>query len=168
MKSSDRQSVPLCGLGTQKDRFAVSEDGKAVCDSKTGLWWQQTPGDPPDANCGNSNSCTWQEARDYCANLDLHERRWRLAERGEYPIPKSEYFPRKPEIHPRPPREIPKNRILNNGPFTNVKAVYWAAPKGAVPVILDFNSYPILDPRDLERVGKKVWCVSGGRNADAP
>jgi len=73
---------PPCGPGTRDQRFVVK--GEKVCDNTTGLWWQRTPGDPTDDICGNTDTCTWQEAINYCTNLELtgkhKKKQWRLPE----------------------------------------------------------------------------------------
>ena len=51
---------PLCGEGTEGQRFVVSEDGTEVCDNTTGLFWEQKPDDI---------KRTWEEALAYCPTL---------------------------------------------------------------------------------------------------
>ena len=36
-------AAPLCGAGTEGQRFHVSHDGTEVCDNTTGLHWEQNP-----------------------------------------------------------------------------------------------------------------------------
>jgi hypothetical protein len=53
----------------------------AYCDRQTGLVLQRTPGMPPNDFCGNTDGCTWHDARLYCANLtvgDSGQKGWRL------------------------------------------------------------------------------------------
>jgi len=54
---------PLCGAGTEGQRFVVSADGKEVCDNTTGRYWEQAP------NPGNG--VFHATAILSCANLDL-------------------------------------------------------------------------------------------------
>ena len=129
-----KQSVPSGGLETQKERFEVSGDVKTVRDNITSLLWQQTPGAPPDSNCGTSSSCTWQEARYYCAKLNLHGQQWQLSEGDEYPITKSSFIPRRRGVRALPPREISLSQILNKESFTNVRDRHWTSTKGALPI----------------------------------
>ncbi len=113
LKVSNRQSA--CGAGTEDQRFVVKSG--EVCDNKTGLSWQQTPGSPSTVNCGNTHACTWQQAMDYCTNLTLNGKQWRLPEVKEL-ISLVDY-------------SVPiQSTVLNtpNGPFVKVRpANYWSA-----------------------------------------
>jgi len=35
--------APLCGVGTEAQRFVPSADGQAICDNTSGLRWEQAP-----------------------------------------------------------------------------------------------------------------------------
>ncbi|MDX1411117.1 MAG: DUF1566 domain-containing protein [Nitrospirales bacterium] len=150
---------PLCGRGTQDQRFvASSEHPNEVCDNNTGLWWQQTPGDPPDAHCGNLSPCTWQQAIDYCTNLALNGKTWRLAEVGEY-LGLVDYT-------------VPNQAAaLNTGPFTDVlPGIFWSVEIVDLPQFawwVDFSFGVVnLQDKDDNLPPHLAWCVNGGQDAD--
>jgi hypothetical protein len=60
------------GDGTNLNQFAVSEDGLTVTDTITGLVWQRG-GSIVRNGCNGENNvtCTWDEAKAYCASLVL-------------------------------------------------------------------------------------------------
>jgi hypothetical protein len=60
------------GDGTVAGEFLVSTDGLTVTDTITGLVWQRG-GKGARAGCGGKDnlSCTWAEAKAYCASLTL-------------------------------------------------------------------------------------------------
>jgi hypothetical protein len=59
------------GDGTNTGQFAISADGLTVADTITGLDWQRD-GSGTRAGCSGSNqTCTWAEAKIYCASLGL-------------------------------------------------------------------------------------------------
>ena len=59
------------GDGLNTGQFAISADGLTVTDTITGLVWQRD-GSGTRAGCGGSNqTCTWAEAKAYCASLTL-------------------------------------------------------------------------------------------------
>jgi len=65
-------------------RFIDNGDG-TVSDACTGLMWQQDTADVSrDGQVNGDDSATWQEAVQYCENLDLAgQRDWRLPNRRE-------------------------------------------------------------------------------------
>ena len=148
-----------CGPGTRHQRFKVSKDGNSVCDNKTGLWWQQKPGDPEvtDNPCTNTATCMWQQAIDYCAGLNVNgkhkKKQWRLAKAKELwtLVDLSE---------PNPATALNEPK----GPFQNVQGDYWSATEQAgMPMYAWFVGF--IDGRVA--VNNKVnfghaWCVSGG------
>ena len=52
--------APLCGAGTDGQRYVLSEDGQSVCDSITGHHWEQSPSTLP---------FNQENARAHCASL---------------------------------------------------------------------------------------------------
>jgi len=52
---------PLCGAGTEAQRFVVSADDTEVCDNNTGLHWERAP----------SGGGVWLDAVAHCVTLDL-------------------------------------------------------------------------------------------------
>ncbi len=79
-ESCDDTRVPS-GDGTDSGEFAVSSDGLTVTDTITGLIWQRD-GSGTRAGCtggaggidggsGGGTTCTWAEAKAYCASLSL-------------------------------------------------------------------------------------------------
>jgi hypothetical protein len=66
----------------QPARYEVIVPGEVVRDLVTGLAWQQRE---PESYAGctgaqtrKGDTCSWQEAKSYCENLSLADRRWRL------------------------------------------------------------------------------------------
>lgn len=150
---------PPCGPGTRGQQYVVSKDGYSVCDNYTGLWWQKTPGEPPDVYCGNNVRCSWQQAMDYCTSLNLNgkhkKKHWRLPEIKEL-ISLMDYSVR------------PQATALNEGPFNNVQqGDHWSATE-----VVDS---PELAWRAGFRAGSvggsfrknqlHAWCVSGDKDA---
>ena len=156
--------VPPCGPGSKDQRFVVSVDGASVCDNHTGLWWQQSPGSPgsTESACDNQSDCTWSEAVDYCTNLTLSGKTWRLATVEELQWDSLVDY-----------SVFTQAVALNtpNGPFENVEAEsYWSATEGAFDTrdawIVAFIRGTVT-PADKDRLsGPKVlaWCVSGGQD----
>jgi hypothetical protein len=73
------------GDGANAGEFAVSADGLTVTDTITGLDWQRD-GSGTRAGCSGSGTltCTWAEAKTYCATLALGGvSGWRLPARME-------------------------------------------------------------------------------------
>jgi len=153
-----KKIFPACGPGTRHERFVVK--GEKVCDNKTGLWWQRTPGEPNDGTCGNTNTCKWEQAKDYYTNLELNgkhkKKQWRLAEVKEL-ISLVDYS----VVFPGP--------VLPPGnPFNSVQqSPYWSATGVAgfsdSAWIVEFNSGVV----DSHGKGDflHAWCVSGGQDA---
>ncbi len=52
--------APLCGAGTDGQRYVLAEDGQSVCDSTTGHQWEQSPSTLP---------FNQENARAHCASL---------------------------------------------------------------------------------------------------
>jgi len=40
---TDMTPTPMCGVGTEAQRFVPSADGQAICDNTSGLHWEQAP-----------------------------------------------------------------------------------------------------------------------------
>ena len=156
-----KKIFPPCGPGTKKERFVVK--GEKVCDNKTGLWWQKTPGEPPDANCANNDACTWQQAIDYCTNLELtgnhHKKKeWRLPEVKELSSLVDYSVPNQAD-----------NLNAPTGPFMNVQPnFYWSAmevpgnPTFAWSVLFGLGSVGVFDKVNPPL---RAWCVSGDKAA---
>ena len=73
------------GDARNPDEFVISADGTTVADTITGLLWQRD-GSGPRTGCSGTNSqtCTWDEAKTYCAGLTLDGvGNWRLPGEGE-------------------------------------------------------------------------------------
>ncbi len=67
--------------GSDSTRFGVSSDGLIVTDTNTGLAWERDmSGARPgcDGNAEGVGTCTWAEAKAYCAGLSLDGSGWRL------------------------------------------------------------------------------------------
>jgi hypothetical protein len=71
----------------QPARYEVVVPGEVVRDLVTGLEWQQRE---PESYAGctgaqtrKGDTCSWQEAKSYCENLSLANRRWRLPSKIE-------------------------------------------------------------------------------------
>jgi len=143
------------GVIRGKRRFVPTFVDKAgvahgYCDRQTGVVLQGTPGVPPDANCGNTDTCNWDDARFYCANLTVGgngQKGWRLLSM--------------PELASL----VDNNSTLCNSggpclpdghPFSNVQsAFYWSASTSAS------------NPTDGWLVGFLVGTVStGGKTSD--
>jgi hypothetical protein len=58
------------GDGTNASELVVSTDGLTVTDTITGLVWQRD-GAGTRAGCADGTTCTWAEAKAYCAALVL-------------------------------------------------------------------------------------------------
>ena len=83
-ESCDGTKLPS-GDGTNSGEFVVSADGLTVTDTITGLVWQRD-GSGTRTGCSGSDklTCTWEEARAYCASLTLGGvSGWRLPARME-------------------------------------------------------------------------------------
>ena len=52
--------APLCGAGTDGQRYVLSEDGQSVCDKTTGHHWEQSP---------STLTFNQENARAHCASL---------------------------------------------------------------------------------------------------
>jgi hypothetical protein len=67
--------------GSDFTRFVVSSDGLTVTDTSTGLVWERNMSEPR-AGCNENlegmGTCTWAEAKAYCAGLSLDGSGWRL------------------------------------------------------------------------------------------
>ena len=161
------KNYPLCGPGTQNQLFVVSKDGLSVCDNKTGLWWQQTPGKPGESSspCDNGTPCEWEQARAYCAGLNDNEEHikklWRLPTVMEMQWDSL--------IDYRMPNQA---TALNspNGPFDNVQPrFYWSAteeasePDDALSVSFELG-FVGSDDKKLNLL--PAWCVSSGKDAN--
>jgi hypothetical protein len=70
------------GDGANSGQFVVSTDGLTVTDTITGLIWQRD-GSGTRPGCSNGTTCTWAEAKAYCASLALAGSGWRLPARME-------------------------------------------------------------------------------------
>jgi hypothetical protein len=68
-ESCDGTLLPS-GDGTNTGQFAVSADGLTVTDTITGLVWQRD-GSGTQTGCSGSLTCTWAQAKAYCASLTL-------------------------------------------------------------------------------------------------
>jgi hypothetical protein len=53
--------APLCGAGTDGQRYVLSEDGQSVCDKTTGHHWEQSP---------STLTFNQENARAHCAGLE--------------------------------------------------------------------------------------------------
>ncbi len=58
------------GDGSGSGQYVVRSDGVTVTDTIAGLLWQRS-GSGTRAGCAKSTSCTWAEAKAYCAGLVL-------------------------------------------------------------------------------------------------
>jgi hypothetical protein len=58
------------GDGTNAGEFVASADGLSVTDTITGLVWQRD-GSGTREGCAKGTTCTWAEAKTYCAGLAL-------------------------------------------------------------------------------------------------
>ena len=96
-------TLPVCGAGTQGQRFVLSADGKEVCDTKTGLYWEQAP---------STLSFTYETGGDQCLALGGGRRLPEITELGtliDYSVGD-------------------QSALLNAGPFSGVMyARYWTA-----------------------------------------
>jgi hypothetical protein len=52
--------APLCGAGTDGQRYVLSEDGQSACDKTTGYHWEQSP---------STLTYNQENARAHCASL---------------------------------------------------------------------------------------------------
>ncbi|MGB8297301.1 MAG: DUF1566 domain-containing protein, partial [Polyangia bacterium] len=68
-ESFDGTRLPS-GDGANSGQYAVSADGLTVTDTITGLVWQRD-GSGTRAVCAAGTTCTWAEAKVYCAALVL-------------------------------------------------------------------------------------------------
>jgi hypothetical protein len=136
------------------DRFVVlaSYNGEAVYDSETGLVWETSP---------FAEAQTWMAAHFYCNNKNLGNRRaWRLPALQELESLID------PSVPPTDPPPLPAGH-----PFGNVQAgFYWSATTNAGDTNLawvvgffsdGFGSY------FPKANSYHVWCVRGGKGADA-
>jgi hypothetical protein len=136
------------------DRFVVlaSYNGDAVYDSETGLVWETSPFAEP---------LTWMAAHFYCNNKDLGNRRaWRLPALQELESLID------PSVPPTDPPPLPAGH-----PFSNVHAAfYWSATTNAGDTNLAWvvgffsNGFGSSFPKSNSYY---VWCVRGGKGADA-
>ena len=150
---------PPCGPGTKKERFVPK--GEKVCDNKTGLWWQRTPGmaGPTPSPCDDGEACQWEEAIAYCTNFSVNKKKkrkaWRLAGVKDL-ISLVDYRV-----------QSPGPVIPPLSPFIDVQSdPYWSATvvKGesqlAWIVVFGMGSVGDSNKEDLLR----AWCVSGSQN----
>ena len=153
-----------------KDRWVptyIDKYGKphAYCDRQTGLVLQATPGEPPDDECRNTGgTCSWNDARFYCANLtvgDSGQKGWRLL-----------YMPELAALVDTNSKSCTEDDLcLPDGhPFKDVQAAnYWSASASAVNPALVWR----VDFEDgvvgfQDRSGDaRPWCGRGASAADA-
>jgi hypothetical protein len=60
MQTMTTTPAPLCGAGTDGQRYVLSEDGQSVCDNTTGHHWEQSP---------STLFFNQENARAHCASL---------------------------------------------------------------------------------------------------
>ena len=148
MIKSVKKIFPPCGPGTRKDRFVQSKDGFSVCDNKTGLWWEQSP---------NPGVFNWDGAKQYCENLTLGGKTWRLPTLQEMQWDSLIDY-----------SVANQAEALNAGPFDNVQpAVYWSATEfaGLPAAFAWFVNF--IDGNvggSLKGLTGLAWCVSGGQD----
>jgi len=133
----EHSASPLCGAGTQTQRFVSSGDGSEVCDNTTGLYWEQSP---------SSLSFKPENALNHC-----------LALGGGYRLPGIK------ELGSLIDYKVQNQAALHNaGPFSGISTTwYWTATQlansptqywavnfinGDFGVIYNYISFP-------------AWCV---------
>jgi len=136
----------------------------AYCDRQTGIVLQATPGEPPDVNCGNTDTCTWNEALVYCINLSVGgngQKGWRLLSIPELSSLVDD-----------------NSKLCNSGgpclpdghPFSNVQSAdYWSATTfsgNPVAAWFVFFSSGITGGVDLKTDTNHAWCGRGAMAAD--
>ena len=166
IKNIFKSIFPPCGPGTRKDRFVVK--GEKVCDNKTGLYWQKTPGSPEVQGnpCSNTVNCTWQEAIDYCEGLNdngKHKKKpWRF--------PKLRELQSLVDYRVPPPGPV----LPMDNPFMGVQVnpdnAYWTAtdlagdPDRAWRVRF-FDGNVRNNNKETPNIDNFAWCVRGAMDA---
>ena len=158
-------ALPPCGSGTQGQRFVKSKDGNSVCDNNSGLWWQQAPGiiGTTRSACDEQSYCSWSESTDYCKNLTLSGKTWRLPTVEEMQWNSLVDYSAANQAN-----------ALNepNGPFREVQpGAYYSASQLALKAIdeawaVEFER-GVVDTAALVHERVRAWCVSGGQGGGA-
>jgi hypothetical protein len=151
-ESCDGTRLPT-GDGTNSGEFVVSGDGLTVTDETTGLVWQRD-GSGTRAGCsgGRNLTCTWAEAKAYCASLTLAGvSGWRLPAVIELSTI-VDFTRTSPAIDPTAFPTTPSEWFWTSSPYTAysgyVEDVYFSAGYSG---------------NDVVGLGQRVRCVRGSR-----
>ena len=142
---------PLCGEGTEGQRFVVSEDGTEVCDNTTGLFWEQKPDDI---------ERTWEEALAYCPTLGTGYHLPAVKELTSLVDWASELQPLLPEGHP-----------FDNVQGATSDARYFTSTPGGfsaigIPLAWVVNFRIGNVEQFFQPAPGFVWCARGGQSID--
>jgi Protein of unknown function (DUF1566) len=153
-ESFDGTRLPS-GDGANSGQYAVSADGLTVTDTITGLVWQRD-GSGTRAVCAAGTTCTWAEAKVYCAALVLGGvSGWRLP--GVMELSTIVDFTREnPAIDPAAFPSTPGHAFWTSSPYVSSSGLPW---------LVDFyNGYSSLgDFWDAEGNLHRARCVRGSR-----
>lgn len=141
------------GDGTNSGQFVVSTDGLTVTDTITGLVWQRD-GSGARAGCAKGATCTWAEAKVYCAELVLAGGLgWRLPARMEL-LTIVDFTRTQPSSDPAAFPNTPSESFWTSSPYVGSSGYAW------------YVSFVFGDPEDgdysgSQGVGKdyRVRCV---------
>ncbi|MEJ2230732.1 MAG: DUF1566 domain-containing protein [Nitrospirales bacterium] len=128
---------PLCGAGTQTQRFVSSGDGSEVCDNTTGLYWEQSP---------SSLSFTHDTALAHCLALGGGYRLPEIKELGsliDYSVGDQAAFHNAGAF-----AGIFSNRYRTATPVVGFPATHWSGSfmNGSLVMAFDGQNFP-------------AWCV---------
>jgi hypothetical protein len=151
-ESCDGTRLPSAD-GANPGELVVSADGLTVTDTTTGLLWQRD-GSGPHAGCSDSEgSCTWAEAKAYCAALTLGGvSGWRLPGVMEL-LTIVDVTTAWPSINPTAFPNTPADSFWTSSPDTGSSGDAWC---------VDFNKGHSLSSDESGNCGR-VRCVRGSR-----